>query len=433
MNFQIAKGVFDILPKDPDPEGKWRESFLWQYVEKEAREAASLYGFQEIRTPLFEKTELFQRSVGSTSDIVVKKEMYTFEDKGQRSLTLRPEGTAAVLRAFIEKKLDQQLPIQKFYYIQPMFRYERQQAGRYRQHHQFGVEAIGSDSPYQDVEVIALLFAFLQSIQMKDLTLHLNSLGEKETRDQYGKALKEFLSSHYNHLSSESQERFHTNPLRILDSKAEEDKKILEKAPSLLHFLEGSAKDHFEMVCALLQESNIPYVINPKLVRGLDYYSHTVFEITAQELGAQNSLGGGGRYDGLIKELGGPNLPSIGFGAGLERIIQTLLAQKCPLPSFPAPLLFIIPIGEKAKKRSFTLLASLRKEKLTVEMELSDRKLKNSMRLADSLKAHYVIVIGDTELDCEMAELKEMTTGHVEKIAFSSLAEKLKQSIYIVD
>jgi len=422
MTIHISKGVFDILPYSTE---KWKESHLWHYIETVASEMATLYGYHEIRTPLFEDTKLFHRSAGATSDIVVKKEMYTFQDRGDRSLTLRPEGTAPVLRAFIENNLAEK-GVQKFFYLEPMFRYERQQAGRYRQHHQFGVEAIGSNSPYQDVEVIHLLFSFFQKLGIRGLTLHLNSLGEKETRKIYGDRLKEFLQASYDQLSPESQERFHANPLRILDSKSEQDKFLLQKAPSLTDLLEGKAKEHFDTVCTLLKEAHIPYQINPKLVRGLDYYSHTVFEITAEELGAQNSLGGGGRYDGLIKELGGPDLPSIGFGAGLERIIQTMLAQQVSLPEPPKPLLFIIPLGERAHNKAFSLVCALRAEGIAAEMDFSERKLKSSMRYADSLGAHYVIVLGDAELESATVELKNMLSGGAEKVPLSQLSHKLK-------
>lgn len=425
MDHQVAKGVFDILPQDPDPAGKWRESYLWQYLESIIHVISKEYGFREIRTPLFEKTELFQWSIGSTSDIV-SKEMYTFLDKGQRSLTLRPEGTAPVMRAFIEKHLDQQLSCQKFYYIFPMFRYERQQAGRYRQHHQFGVEAIGNESPYQDAEVIHLLFSFFQRLGLTGLTLHLNSIGDAESREKYKEALRETLLPHYEELSQDSKERFHTNTLRILDSKDPHDKKLLHSIPSILDFLNEDAKNHFQTVCGLLKELGIAYHINPRLVRGLDYYNKTVFEITAEQLGSQNSIGGGGRYDGLLKQLGGPDLPAFGFGAGLERIIQTMLAQQVPLPSPPSSLLFLIPMGKNAENECFKLLCSLRAERLPVEMDFSGKKLKAALRFADAIHARYVAIIGDDELTSGTVELKEMQSGKSEKIALNFLSKRLK-------
>ena len=253
--------------------------------------------------------------------------MYTFLDKAERSLSLRPEGTAPAMRAFIEKNLAQQSPLHKFFYIAPMFRYERSQAGRYRQHHQFGVEAIGSPLPYQDAEIIHLLWTLYSRLGLKGLTLHLNSIGSEEARVNFRHALKMYLRPHLEELSPESQERYETNPLRILDSKDPKDQKWIHHAPHLLDYLDEASKSHFAQVCGLLDQIGIPFQINHRLVRGLDYYNNTVFEITSSELGAQNSLGGGGRYDGLLKTLGGPDLPAFGFGAGLERIIQTMLAQ----------------------------------------------------------------------------------------------------------
>ncbi|MFZ0565678.1 MAG: histidine--tRNA ligase [Chlamydiales bacterium] len=424
MHYKTAKGTFDILPQDPDPQGKWRESHLWQYLEKQIRDISSEYGFQEIRTPFFETTELFTRSIGSTTDIVTK-EMYTFHDKANRSLTLRPEGTAPVMRAFIEKNLDQLAPLHKFFYLFPMFRYERQQAGRYRQHHQFGVEIIGSDSPYHDVEVIHLLWLLYERLGLKGLTLHLNSIGRLEDRKTFQHELKKYLHPHLNELSSESQARYSVNILRILDSKNEKDQRLLREAPSILDYISDNSKAHFESVCSLLEKAKIPYQINPNLVRGLDYYNNTVFEITSDELGAQNSLGGGGRYDDLIQQLGGPNLPSIGFGAGLERIIQTMIAQKVPLPSPPHVLLFFVPIGEAAKKRCFELLCQLRHHHISAEMEMNDRKLKNALRYADKRGAHFTLVVGEEELASGEAHLKEMATGASETLALDALLTRL--------
>ncbi len=427
MNFHIAKGVFDILPEDPDPQGAWRQSHLWQYVEKTIREIACEFGYQEIRTPLFESTDLFKRSVGLTSDIVTK-EMYTFEDKGGRSLTLRPEGTAPILRAFIEKNLNQIAPVHKFFYILPMFRYERQQAGRYRQHHQFGIEAIGNHSPLQDVEGIHLLWTFYERLGIKNVHLHLNSIGNRETRHAYRIALQEYLKPFFEKLSPESKERFQTNPLRILDSKNEADQNILKEAPQILEFLDAQGKAHFEQVCHLLKKIGIPYQINNKLVRGLDYYNHTVFEITSQELGSQNSLGGGGRYDGLMKEMGGADLPAFGFGAGLERVIQTLLAQKAPIPSPSTPLLFLIPMGEAAALKCFEWTCALRKAHLPVEMEMSGKKIKAAMRMANAMHARFILVIGDEELHSGEATLKEMATGREESLSLDLLIHRLQDA-----
>lgn len=424
MPYRIAKGVFDILPKDAEA---WRESHLWQYLESEVRGICTVYGYREVRTPLFETTELFTRSIGTHTDIVTK-EMYTFQDKAGRSLTLRPEGTAPVMRAFIEKNLDQRGPIHKFFYLYPMFRYERQQAGRYRQHHQFGVEAIGSGSPYQDVEAIQLLWRFYERLGLKGLTLHINSIGDADARKHFRHALKMYLRPYFNDLSPESQERYEANPLRILDSKNAQDQKILTEAPRISHSLSSASKAHHEEVCALLKEEGIPFNANLNLVRGLDYYNNTVFEITSDELGAQNSLGGGGRYDGLIAQLGGPDLPAFGFGAGLERIIQTMLAQNVSLPAYPSPLLFIIPLGGEAQKRCFQIVSELRKHNLPIEMDLTGKKLKNAMRYADSLAARYVAVIGENELESGKIEIKEMASGNIKSLPLNRLADELQKN-----
>lgn len=427
MQYSIPKGVFDILPRDPDSEGAWRESHLWQYVEQIIRETARAYGFQEIRTPIFERTELFIRGVGESSDIV-SKEMYTFEDKGGRSLTLRPEGTASVMRAFMEKRLEQQPGVQKYYYLSPMFRYERPQAGRYRQHHQFGAEAIGDGSAERDVEVIDLLLEVFRRLELKNLSVVINSIGDEETRANFRAALKDFLAPKLSQLSADSQVRFEKNPLRILDSKDPEDKRILQGAPSILDLLSSDAKEHFERVQMLLRKLNIHFTIDPKLVRGLDYYNKTVFEITSGQLGAQNSVGGGGRYDGLLASLGGPALPAVGFGAGLERIIQTMLGQNVRLPSRPAPLLFLIPIGPAAKDYCFELAFQLRHQGIAVEMDWNSKKVGASLQLADALGARYALVLGEEELSGRTVKLKELKTRQETPLSLEELPIFLGQN-----
>lgn len=419
-----AKGVYDILPEEPDQAAKWRESFLWQYVEDIAKKTAEEFGFKEIRTPIFERTALFHRGIGQGTDIV-SKEMYTFEDRAGRSLSLRPEGTAPVMRAIIEKNLYSTTSSHKFFYLFSMFRYERQQAGRYRQHHQFGVEVVGNASPFQDVEVIDLLYTFLNRLGIKGTTLKINSIGNRECREAYKHALKHYLEPFLNDLSDDSKTRFENNPLRILDSKNLGDKEILKRAPLITDFLDEGSKADFKTVTELLSDIGISFVIDPYLVRGLDYYNKTVFEITSNELGSQNSLGGGGRYDGLLKELGGPDLPAFGFGAGLERIIQTMLAQHVNFPTPPHPALYLIPLGEEAKNRAFTLVSFLRKKHFPVEMDLGDRKLKNALRVADSLKADFVVVLGENELKTGEVELKDMKTGQSKKITLDEIEKWL--------
>ena len=408
MPISIAPGVFDILPNNPSQ--TWGNSHLWDHVESIIREMAQSYGFREIRTPIFERTELFSRGVGESSDIV-SKEMYTFLDKGGRSMSLRPEGTAPAMRAYIENQLHTQSPIQKIFYIGPMFRYERTQAGRYRQHHQFGAEVIGNSSPEQDAELIDLIYSLYQKLGLKNLNVYINSIGNTSERLAFKQALKEYLHKHFDQLSEESKLRYETNPLRILDSKDAKDRAITAKAPSILEFLEEESLTHFETLKTLLTQLQIPYQINQNLVRGLDYYNNTVFEITAGDLGAQNSVGGGGRYDGLLKTLEGPDLPAIGFGTGLERIIQTMIKQEVPLPQSPRPTIFIVPLGAEAKKVCFKLTHDLRQNGVSAEMDFSGRKLNKVMQYANTINAQFVAVVGDEELKTQTVELKEMSTG----------------------
>lgn len=418
MNPSIAPGVFDILPMNAlrnQPNDQWRSSHLWNFVEAMIRKTAAEYGFEEIRTPIFEPTELFKRTVGEETDIV-SKEMYTFLDKGERSMSLRPEGTAAVVRSFLTNKIEQTSPVHKFYYIGPMFRYERAQAGRYRQHHQFGAEVIGSKGPEQDVELIDMLYTLYNRLGLKNLQVNINSIGDTACRVAYKNALVDYLKSHEHDLSADSKVRLKTNPLRILDSKDPQDIKINAGAPSILDFLSEECKEHFNEAQTLLTQLGIPFQINTKLVRGLDYYNRTVFEITAGELGAQNSVAGGGRYDGLLKTLGGPDLPASGFGCGLERVIQTMIKQEVPLPAANAPEVFIIALGDEARRACFTLLHKLRQSGISAAMDFSGKKVNKAMQYADQIKARYVAVIGDDELKNGIVELKEMATG--EKKAF---------------
>ena len=424
MKYSIPKGVFDILPKDPTQDGEWRSSHLWRYVEEMIHSLAKTYGFQEVRTPIFEKTELFIRGVGESSDIVTK-EMYTFEDKAGRLLTLRPEGTASVMRAFVEKSLHQIGGIHKFYYIGPMFRYERPQAGRYRQHHQFGVEAVGDGSPEQDVEVIDLLCELYRRLGLKNLKVMLNSVGDAQTRAAYREQLRTFLKPKFEKLSKESQIRFEKNILRILDSKEPDDQKLLDGAPSILSLLSDEAKDHFEKVQSLLTQIGIKYEINPKLVRGLDYYSKTVFEVTSGELGAQNAIGAGGRYDGLISLLGGPDLPAVGFAAGIERILQTMLAQHIPMPEAPHPKVYFIPLGDSPKKAAIDLIFDLRHKNIAVDIDWSPKKVGTSVQKALQLNATYVLVLGDDELASQKIKLKELATRKEIELPLSELSQFL--------
>ncbi|MGE3955049.1 MAG: histidine--tRNA ligase [Parachlamydiales bacterium] len=424
MAIPIPKGVFDLLPDPPEKEA-WKGSAIWQQVERAIREQARLYGYREIRTPVFERTELFARGVGAGTDIV-SKEMYTFEDKGGRSMSLRPEGTAPVIRSFLENHLEQRPELQKLYYLAPMFRYERQQAGRYRQHHQFGVEVIGGEAPELDAEIIDLLLGLYQKLGLKGLTLHLSSLGDSLDRIPFRKALVAHFTPHKGELSADSQERLQKNPLRILDSKAHEDQALIKAAPSMLEFLSPAAARHFEAVQQTLKALGIPFEVNRRLVRGLDYYNRTVFEITASELGAQNSIGGGGRYDGLLKTLGGPDLPAIGFGAGVERLIQTLLAQQVPLEPPPHPTLLLIPVAGENQRDCFLLASKWRREGVATDVELSGKRVKGGLRVAEALKIPYVVVIGDEELKSGRCVLKQMETRTERELPFNQLTQAIR-------
>ncbi len=428
MEYTIPKGVFDVLPKEPKSEDAWRASDHWQYAENIMRTCAADYGFKEIRTPLFERTELFVRGVGESSDIV-NKEMYTFLDKGERSMTLRPEGTASVMRAFVEKHLDQIPGLHKFFYIGPMFRYERPQSGRYRQHHQFGAEAIGVGKPEQDVELIDLLCELYRRLGIKGLKVMINSVGDEASRAPYRQALQKHLQPHFEKLSADSQVRFTKNILRILDSKDEGDQALLEKAPSILEFLSDDARGHFEKVKRLLEIEKIPYVVNHKLVRGLDYYNKTVFEVVSDSLGAHNTLGAGGRYDGLISSLGGADLPSVGFATGIERLLQTMVAQNVSFPPPPSPLIFLIPMGEAASEACFALLCRLRHQGISAEMDLSGKKIQHGLQLANTENARFSVVIGDREMETGEVEIKEMATRTGQKIPLSKLESFLKGTL----
>lgn len=422
MELKAPPGVFDIIPSDSKE--LWKSSYLWTWLENTMRELANRYALQEIRTPIFEKTELFCRVVGETSDIVTK-EMYSFVDRGNRDLTLRPEGTAPVIRAFIEHHLGEKQGEQRLFYIAPMFRYERSQAGRYRQHHQVGVEIIGSKAPETDAELIDMAYTFYGNLGLKNLSIAINSLGNKESRQKYKDALKIYLEAHVESLSKDSQIRLEKNPLRILDSKSPEDQAIIAKAPSILDFLDEESKAHFDQTLACLKALNIPFHVNPMLVRGLDYYNKTVFEIVSTNLGAQNSIGGGGRYDGLIKELGGPDISACGFGSGMERILQALIAQNAPLPSPNTPALFLIPLSEEAKKTAFLIQKQLRTAQISVQMDSSGKKLNKAMGIANQSGAKFLAVIGDDELASKTFALKDMQSGLTTKVPFADLQQFL--------
>lgn len=424
MKYSQPKGTFDIVPNPIKEEDLWKASSNWQYIEKIIRKAAVDYGFSEIRTPIFEKTDLFIRTVGESSDIV-SKEMYTFEDKAGRSMSLRPEGTAPVVRAFIENHFQQQGSFHKVFYIGPFFRYDRPQAGRFRQFHQFGVEAFGRSDPYQDAEVIDLTCEIYKRLGIKNLTVLINSVGDAESRAQYRNALVSFLTPHFDKLSSDSQQRFEKNPLRILDTKNPEEIELLKEAPSLSDYLTAECKEHFESLLGILESLGIEYTIEPKLVRGLDYYNKTVFEITSNVLGAQNSIGAGGRYDGLMKSLGGQDLPSIGFATGIERILSTMIGQKCSFGKIQSPFFFFIPLGDSPKKLAFDLLSKVRHKQIACEMYVKSQKMQKALQEASDIGATYSIIIGDQEIEKGLLQIKNMETRESEEVPLSSIFEHL--------
>lgn len=424
MKFQIPKGTFDILPYGtPD---LWKLSHLWQYVEEILRRTAAEYCYQEIRTPIFEHTELFNRGVGETSDIVTK-EMFTFQDRAERSLTLRPEGTSAVVRAFVEHDLRQISPVHKLFYIAPMFRYERPQSGRYRQHHQFGVEAIGVAGPAQDAEVIDLLCETYRRLGLQNITVQLNSVGDIPSRMAYREALQAYLRPHLSQLSADSRSRFEKNPLRILDSKDFNDRHLLQNAPSILESLTPEAKEHFDTLRKLLDQCHISYHINDKIVRGLDYYNKTVFEITTGEQGALSALGGGGRYDGLIGSFDGPDLPGVGFGTGIERIIQTMISQNAPLPKEKHPFVYFLPLGDEARQPCFTWATECRHQGIPTEIDFLSKKIHSGLQNASRLGAEHCVIIGSEELAKGIAQIKHLESRQQEELAIDQLVHYFEQ------
>lgn len=410
--YTIPKGTKDVLCED---------AYKWHYVENAARQTAANFGFKEIRTPVFEHTELFLRGVGETTDIVTK-EMYTFLDKGDRSITLKPEGTAGVARAFVGGVQQNGTLPYKMYYITPVFRYERPQAGRLREHHQFGVELYGSSSPLADVEVITLAKSLFDTLGLKDLTLNINSIGCPECRAKYNAALKEYLGSRLNEMCRECQSRFEKNPLRILDCKDENCKKITADAPKVLDFLCDECKSHFEGLKAGLDAVGIEYKVNPQIVRGLDYYTKTVFEFVSNAIGAQGTVCGGGRYDKLVEEVGGKPTPAVGFGMGLERLLIVLesqgLLEKAPKENVDY---YLASIGENALNFTLKLANKLRQKGKSVEFDLMSKSVKAQMKYANKIEAKYVIVVGDDEILSGKVRVKDMASGNEEEIEIKDL------------
>ncbi|MFR4287474.1 histidine--tRNA ligase [Enterococcus italicus] len=404
MKYQRPKGTNDILPG---------ESEKWQFVEETARLLFKDYQFDEIRTPLFEHIEVISRSVGDTSDIVTK-EMYDFYDKGDRHITLRPEGTAPIVRSFVENKLyGPEFPKPyKVYYTGPMFRYERPQKGRLRQFHQIGVECFGSKNPATDVEIMAMALAFFEQLGISDLRLVINTLGDSETRVSYRQALIEYLTPFEEQLSADSKRRLHENPLRVLDSKDKKDKEIVANAPQILDYLTTESKTHFETVTAMLDALGIVYEVDSNMVRGLDYYTHTIFEIMhdSDALGTQSTICAGGRYDNLIEEFGGESTPGFGFGIGIERVLLTLDSEGIELPTIDTIDAYVVHLGDETNVEALKLVQAIRNAGFSADRDYMGRKAKAQFKSADKAKARLVVTIGDSELAEQQVKIKNMAT-----------------------
>ena len=414
MKFQSIRGVNDILPGEIE---------AVQRLEQAARSVFESFGFSEIRIPIFEVTELFARGIGATTDIV-EKEMYTFEDRDGKKITLRPEGTAPVVRAYIEHQLNLKAPVTKLYYLGPMFRHERPQAGRFRQFYQVGVEALGTDRPAMDVEVLAMLMAVLQNVGVTEVRLELNSLGDAACRPHYRKTLKAYFKTHLAELCEDCRRRYDTNPMRILDCKKEGCRAVAAKAPSPLDHLCAECLAHFQQVKDGLNRLKIPFVVNERLVRGLDYYTRTAFEVTTTKLGAQNAVAAGGRYDGLVEELGGPPTPGIGFAMGVERIATLMERIETPKPD-----LFFALLGEESVRQMLPVIVRLRGHGVQVEMDYSGGGLKKQMGLSDKLGARFTLIVGENELKSGKAILRNMSDKSQTELLLAELEQLLPERV----
>jgi len=414
LSIQAIKGVKDILPADMP---------AWQHLEKIAREIFENYGFSEIRVPVFEYTELFARSIGASTDIV-EKEMYTFDDRDGRKLTLRPEGTAGVVRALIEHKLYADNQLVKLYYMGPMFRHERPQKGRYRQFHQVGVESLGGTHPHVDIEILVMLHRLFARLGITGLTLQVNSLGDAACRDGYRDVLKRYLKAKLPDLCADCQRRYETNPLRVLDCKVDAEK--FADSPVMLDHLCGDCKDHFAVVETGLKTLGIPFVVNPRLVRGLDYYTRTTFELVMEHAGAQNTVAAGGRYDGLVKEIGGPAIPGIGFALGVERAVSLLNTE---LLKPRRPQLYIAALGNAAVGLMLPVVHALRNEGIGVETDYTGASLKSQMKKADKYEAAYTLIVGEQEMVSRTAVLRNMATKEQIAVSLDRVVEEVRSRV----
>lgn len=419
---QALRGTQDILPAD---------AYKWNYVEGVIRDLCRRYGYGEIRTPMLEATELFLRGIGDTTDVVTK-EMYTFTDRGGRSITLRPENTASAVRAYLEHKLYGEGAVQKFFYIGSMFRYDRPQAGRYREFHQFGVEVMGASSPAADAEVILLAYTLFQNLGLSDLVLHINSIGCPKCRPVYREALISHFRSSEETLCDDCRERLEKNPLRVLDCKEDAGKECVRNAPAVTDYLCDECREKFEALKSYLTALGIPFTVDPRLVRGLDYYTNTAFEIQYAPLGAQSAICGGGRYDGLVSEIGGPETPSVGFAVGLERLLLALEKQNLiPEPQKEARV-YIAAMGEAATAAGMTIQKELRARGILADMDLQQKSLKGRMKQAGKSGAAYTVILGDEEMVQKEAVIKTMETGEQEKISLETVASYIANAEFAV-
>jgi len=414
--YSVPRGTYDILPD---------KSNQWQYVTNVFREVARSFNYKEIVTPIFERSEVFERSVGETSDIV-EKEMYKFEDKKDRIFALRPEGTAPVVRSFIENGLNLKPNSSKLYYLGPMFRYDRPQKGRYRQFYQYGIENIGNTNPFIDAEVITFAYMFLTKLGLKNFELQINSIGCENCTQDYDKALKEYFTSHLNDLCSDCRKRLEKNPKRVLDCKVKSCKLIAKDAPSMLDYLDEDCSDNFIRVQEFLKQMKVPFTVNPKIVRGLDYYSQTAFEYIDTNLGAQNTLIGGGRYDRLAEQLGGKNLPGIGFAGGFERLLLSMEEEKLSFGKPGNPKVYFVVLGEQARSVSIKLINDLRKNGVSVEFNPDKTSMNAQMKMANKTGAEYALILGEDELKKGKIVKKNLADGEQENIDLDDIVSNLK-------
>lgn len=412
---QRPKGTQDLLPGTVEK---------WQDLEQQIRKICREYGYEEIRTPMFEATELFQRGVGETTDIV-NKEMYSFLDKGERSITLRPEGTASVCRAYVENKLYGGPQPVKLYYMGPMFRYERPQAGRFRQFHQFGVEVLGADKPIVDAEVITLVWDLYSRLGLKGLEVHVNSVGCPTCRAEHRTKLQEFLAPRREQLCKDCQDRFERNPMRILDCKNPSCQEITQGAPTTLDTLCPECSEHFKELQELLTAAGVRYKVDPRLVRGLDYYRKTAFEVIVEDIGAQSAICGGGRYDGLVEEVGGPQTPGIGFAMGMERVLRALQASGKDSDRAPKEFVMFAALGELAQKKAFSLVSQLRSKGIPANIDLLGRSLKSQLKTADKAQAHYAAILGEDELTRQVLILRDLALGEQLEVPLTEVVNDL--------